>query len=164
VRNSAPGTRVEALADTEVLFNPVVTGVRFPAVFLTRPLGPDSAGLASTDANPDLQRFTETLATVIRDRLGHVGYTDHSTVAEIANLSPRTVQRRLSDEGLTFQRLTDRIRFQLASALLEDATVTARDVSESLGYSGKNHFLRAFRRFTGMTPTEYRQLRLEEEA
>lgn len=100
---------------------------------------------------------------MVRDRLRDVGHTSLTIAAEIANVSPRTVQRQLGDEGLTFQRLVDRVRFQLASEMLENPNVTALDVTESPGRAAKKHFLRAFRRFTGMTPSEYRRCRLEDD-
>ncbi len=53
--------------------------------------------------------------------------------------------------------MVDRVRFEKARRLLADPLVRNADLAAALDYSSQGNFLRAFRRMTGMTPSEYRQ-------
>ncbi len=73
------------------------------------------------------------------------------SVARTLSQSPRTLQRRLAEEGETFERALDRVREHLARSLLAKH-VPIREVATLLGYADKAGFYRAFRRWTGATP------------
>ncbi|HEU4405815.1 MAG TPA: AraC family transcriptional regulator [Polyangiaceae bacterium] len=77
-------------------------------------------------------------------------------VARALGLSARTLQRRLSEEGTTFQREVDAVREELARSYVLDAAASLDDVAASLGYADPSAFVRAFRRWTGMTPGQFR--------
>lgn len=77
-------------------------------------------------------------------------------IAKRASMSPRTLKRRLAEQGTTFSELTDDARRQKALVLLEDRRLTLDAVAEALGYSDTANFTRAFRRWTGMPPGEAR--------
>ena len=78
-------------------------------------------------------------------------------VARIANLSERTLQRRLADAGTSFQDLRDRVRADIALKYLRQSNLQAAQVAEILGYSEPAAFTRAFRRQHGLTPSEARR-------
>jgi len=78
-------------------------------------------------------------------------------VAADLGLSPRTLSRRLAEQGLSFSDLVDVERRQQAMALLSRPQVSLDDVSDRLGYSTVPNFVRAFRRWTGTTPGAYRR-------
>src|SRR5678816_4387670 len=84
------------------------------------------------------------------------GYPSIRVVAERLGMSTRTVQRRLGDEGATYVRVVGQARAALARHMLEDATTRVADVAQTLGYSDAGHFSRAFVRWTGITPREFR--------
>src|SRR5215472_12219383 len=92
-------------------------------------------------------------------RLLRDGYPDVDSVAKILGLSARTLQRRLSDEGVTYARVVARARFDVAQRMLEDPACKIIEVALDLGYSDPAHFARAFARWTGLTPREFRRLR-----
>lgn len=71
-------------------------------------------------------------------------------------VSPRTLRRRLANEGTDYETVADELRQALAEALLATTTLTLAEVSERLGYSEPSTFARAFRRWKGMSPSEYR--------
>jgi AraC-like DNA-binding protein len=79
------------------------------------------------------------------------------TVARNLRLSPRTFRRHLESEGVTFSELADEERRRRALLLLRSNELSVREVGDRLGYSDVANFTRAFRRWTGKTPSAYRQ-------
>lgn len=77
--------------------------------------------------------------------------------AEIAGMSRRTFQRRLSDHGLSYSKLLDQCAFNAARVLLADTTQSITDVALAVGYDDPSHFARAFRRISGMSPMQFRR-------
>jgi AraC-like DNA-binding protein len=77
----------------------------------------------------------------------------------MARLSVRALQRRLSDERLTFAGIVMRVRPAGAQRLLDDPARKVIDVALDLGYSDPAHFTRAFVRWTALAPREFRRLR-----
>jgi AraC-like DNA-binding protein len=73
--------------------------------------------------------------------------------------TPRTLQRRLSRAGTSFEAVCDDARRQAADAYLADTTLTIAEVTYLLGYSEPTAFHRAFRRWYGITPQAYRTSR-----
>lgn len=78
-------------------------------------------------------------------------------IALSLNLSTRTLNRRLRDEGLCFKSLFDEVRLQRAQNLLENSSLTLDIIAERLGYSDPSNFRRAFKKWTGETPTSFRK-------
>jgi AraC-like DNA-binding protein len=66
------------------------------------------------------------------------------------------VQRRLEQHGTSYQDLVDDVRATMARTLLKDRTRSIIDVAFELGYADLKGFYRAFRRWTGATPAEWR--------
>ena len=78
------------------------------------------------------------------------------TVAREARCSARTIQRRLRDAGLTYKRVLDEVRLEAAAQLLQESELRIVDVAVDLGYSDQANFTRAFRRWAGVSPTQFR--------
>jgi AraC-like DNA-binding protein len=72
-------------------------------------------------------------------------------------LSPRTLQRRLRDEGTTFAEALASLRQELAVRLLEDRSLAVYEVGFLLGYGDPTAFHRAFRRWRGLSPKRFRE-------
>lgn len=79
------------------------------------------------------------------------------SIARRLAMSPRTLQRRLRDEGLLFNDVLDAMRFRAARAYLSQRDVAGAEVAYLLGFAEQSSFNRAFRRWSGQTPTEYRR-------
>jgi AraC-like DNA-binding protein len=77
-------------------------------------------------------------------------------VARRLNLHPRTLVRRLQESGTTYQILLDEMRAQTAKQLLHDTRSPVSRIAASLGYGDPTVFTRAFRRWTGLSPREFR--------
>jgi AraC-like DNA-binding protein len=77
-------------------------------------------------------------------------------VARELGLSVRTLQRRLTEAGLTFQQLVETTRRELAHHYLRQKTVELNEAAFLLGYEDSNSFFRAFQVWEGTTPGEWR--------
>ncbi len=85
------------------------------------------------------------------------GAPDLALVAKAMGQSARTLQRRLTEKGTSFQRELDAARRDLAQALVADARLPLGEITFRLGYAEVSAFLKAFKRWTGSTPTRFRQ-------
>jgi AraC-like DNA-binding protein len=72
-------------------------------------------------------------------------------------MSPRTLQRRLAEEGGVFNDLLDTIRFRAAKSYLAQGDIAGSEVAYLLGFAEQSSFNRAFKRWSGLTPSEYRR-------
>ena len=91
--------------------------------------------------------------------LAYVGEADigKDAAAEIFGMSSRTLQRRLRMEATSYREVVDRTRLRKARMLLEETDIMLLDIALLLGYEEAASFTRAFRRWTGVTPSEYRR-------
>jgi len=80
-----------------------------------------------------------------------------SRIASEMNVTTRTLQRRLADEGTSLQREVEEIRRAMATAMLRNPANSTDEVAYLLGYAEPSTLFRSFRRWTGMTPQEYRK-------
>ena len=81
------------------------------------------------------------------------------TLSDIASelaMSARTLQRRLSGQGCTFQGVVDAARRELAQQLLRDTDYSLAEIAFLTGFSEQSGFTRAFKRWSGCTPRSYR--------
>jgi AraC-like DNA-binding protein len=116
------------------------------------PSGSQRMALAERESY-DVEHVRQVLAVLLMRRC-----PDIHLVADTMLTSPRTLQRRLRDAGLTYARLIAETRREAAKKLLADPTRTISAVARTLGYSDPAHFTRAFQRWTGCTPRGYRAL------
>lgn len=99
----------------------------------------------------------------VADYVGHLlrdllpqGRVKVEQVAQCMAMSRRTLQRRLSDSGTTFQQVLDQSRQALAVAYLRDSRLQITQLSELLGYAELGAFTRAFTRWFGVPPSAWR--------
>jgi AraC-like DNA-binding protein len=89
-------------------------------------------------------------------RLLPQGEPKREAVAQALLLSERTLQRRLQEEGTSYQQLLDDTRRELAEQYLAQPNLTLLEVAYLLGFADPSNFFRAFRRWFDATPGEYR--------
>ena len=77
-------------------------------------------------------------------------------IAAALQVPSRTLQRRLADEGTSLEQEIEAIRKSMATAMLRDPANAIDDIAFLLGYNETSTLFRSFRRWTGMTPQEYR--------
>ncbi len=98
----------------------------------------------------------------LRESLVRQMPTGAVSVEQIANelcLSPRTLQRRLSDRELKFQEVLQALRKELATQYLVDPHLSITDIAFLLGYSDQRSFTTAFKNWFDCSPRDYRQRR-----
>lgn len=90
-------------------------------------------------------------------RLLPSGTLDGEAVARAMNVSLRTLQRRLTDEGTAIRELVELTRMDLALAYLASDRLSIGEIAYLLGYSEPGTFTTAFKRWKSMSPSEYRE-------
>jgi AraC-like DNA-binding protein len=78
-------------------------------------------------------------------------------IADALHISSRTIQRRLQDEGSSFQRVLEEARHQLARHYLNNSVLELNEAAYLLGYEDGNSFVRAFRTWEGVPPARWRE-------
>lgn len=139
------------LFDASVLDLPLVTA------------DPVATQLARAQCDRELAALVETVGFVgrVRSAIGAdaEGFRSLEQVAQRVHVSPRTLKRRLAEQGTSFSEVLEDVRRQRALLLLDDRTLGVAEVAGRLGYSDVANFTRAFRRWTGTTPAALRQQR-----
>ena len=133
---------------SEILDKPLPASNREVALTLDRTLSEYLAKLQSDD-------IVSRTKSVIGDYLPSGNLTD-KVVADALQMSPRTLQRKLAAERTTFRKLVETVRQELAVSYLADARFTLVEISYLIGFSEQSSFSRAFKRWTGSTPQEFR--------
>lgn len=146
----------------EVLFNQYESGVVLPTSALAAPIpGAEPAELerlrklADAVAPPSGRPWTDKVRHAIRPMLLR-GEPTAASMAEFLGVHVRTLARRLEDEGASFQALLDETRYVMARELLQITELPVGDVADALSYSSHSNFGEAFRRWSGVTPSEWR--------
>jgi AraC-like DNA-binding protein len=101
---------------------------------------------------------TGTLGEKIHQHLmtnAYLGILSLEDVARNFNSTPRSLQRRLQEEGMTFQELSESVRKSLAIHYIQSGKHQIKEISDMLGYNELSAFSRAFKRWTGKSPVRY---------
>jgi AraC-like DNA-binding protein len=152
----------ETVFGSSVRFGAPITRLIYPSTDAELPLlSADSALAAILTAHADeyLARVgsTTTWAGRVREAIVrglNTGHGDLASVAHALAVTPRTLQRRLGEEGIGFDALLDQARHTLALSYLPRLSVG--EVAWLLNYSDLSTFYRAFKRWTGTTPVSFR--------
>ncbi|WP_111861177.1 AraC family transcriptional regulator [Acinetobacter sp. CFCC 10889] len=99
------------------------------------------------------------LSMRVRDILTHSEqhYLSIENVAERLYMSDRTLKRQLAAEGTSFSTLVDEVRYRHATSLLSRTDYTLEQIADELGYSDVANFSRAFKRWSGRSPSNWRK-------
>lgn len=159
--------RVElsSIVQTAVVYGASTNAIRFPSALLNAPLGLAPASNPATVKELTAELTRKMRAMSITERTRQMIFTEMNDgcvsqehIARELGISSRTLRRRLAEEGQSFQALLDECRMQFAA--LEFRTrrqLSLSDMAFRLGYSEHSTFSRAFARWSGMAPQEYRR-------
>jgi AraC-like DNA-binding protein len=143
---------------------------KYPTLILSRedaerPLiteNPELWSVFETDLHRRIEqrRIENTLERRVRGALQELlpsGQSSIDAVSRKLNMSKRSLQRKLRDEGQTFQTTLDATRSELSMRYLKQGDMTVEEISFLLAYQDPNSFYRAFHTWTGMTPMQARR-------
>ena len=156
--------RYQALLGTRVHFGCELNRVRFVKNDITEQLAsanPELARLNDEQAEAYVASFTRvsTSRTVAGKIIEHLpdGPPSQKEIAEALHVSNRTLQRKLKEEGTSFIDLLQDARLSLAKKYLAQPQRSIVEIAFLLGFSEPSTFSRAFKRWTGTAPAEYRK-------
>jgi AraC-like DNA-binding protein len=140
------------------------TGIQFDAELLDRARTPQNGELyhvLESLAERKLSRVTREggHAERLRDFLTSNAVGERppmDVVARSLGISVRSLRRRLDEEGVSYTTLLNEARATLAKRMLDDPRRSIYETAYAMGFSDPSAFHRAFKRWTGMTPTQYR--------
>jgi AraC-like DNA-binding protein len=156
-------TDFERLWRAPLRFNAEHNRLRFDPASIERVLDSGNPELARLSdavsarylARIDRHNMEARVRSVLTQRLQH-GEPTEEEVAEILNVSARTLQRKLGESGTTFRKIVDETRHAQALAYFGMPQMSVNEVTRLLGFSCSSSFTRAFRRWTGLSPSEWR--------
>jgi AraC-like DNA-binding protein len=148
--------------------------VRFGANACRMVIARDAWDMKRTGDDPGLFSVLDTYAKMVLAQVpnepGIVGRVREAIGAELRGgnprlesvarqlaMSPRTLERRLAEHDVAFSELLDTMRFSTAKSYLANGDVAGTEVAYLLGFAEQSSFNRAFKRWSGQTPTEYRR-------
>lgn len=154
----------QAYFDCPVRFNQPMTRLAIPLGSLMAPLRQADPMLlklmeeqvdAAMAQLPDAGDLAEMTRRVVA-HLAPLGTPELEQVAQALRLSPRVFYRRLAEQGLNFRDLRETALRQVAELHLRDPRLTLAEVGALLGYSEQSAFSRAFKRWSGVAPLQWR--------
>jgi AraC-like DNA-binding protein len=150
---------LEALALRGARFEQAHTTLHFPRTLLSKPLPPPPAAIGADEEAPawPATDFAGSIRQSI-EALLPLGAADVASLAFAAGTSVRSLQRRMAREGFHFSELLEACRLDAAQRLLSDPRNKVIEVADRLGYRDAANFTRAFRRWTGASPREFRRV------
>ncbi len=162
---SIPSHRYGDVFGEYVVFDSQWSGVAFDSGLLTLPFSQADPGL-----NAMMDRQAAVLLDMFDSKLNLVNITrEHiarglpngdpnlEDIAKSLSLTSRALQHRLKDSHTTFKEVVDEVRRQLALSYLAEKSVPMIDVAFLLGFSEQSSFSRAFKRWMGCSPVEYKK-------
>lgn len=153
----------EEIGVQRVDFGRDCTGFVIPSSMLALPLTNNRmlGGMIDNDPSPPAALPTSTTESLRNAILSYSSenWLSINEVAEVFDSSARTIQRLLTAERTSYTRLLEQTRMEIAGELLESTAIAIADIARQVGYIHQANFTRAFRRWGGVSPREFRQRR-----
>lgn len=159
---------VAAQLPVPVLYNQKEYAIRVPRDMMEAPLrlaDANAAAMAREACERELQARQSSKEEVLTSRVRTVLAASNDRlptleeVADTLHVSTRTLKRRLQDEGRNFRALVDHVLRERATQMLQEEGLSVSEVAFRLGYNDVSNFSRAFRRWTGVSPSDFRKER-----
>ncbi len=144
-------------------FDAPETAIIFDSHCLRRPL---------ESADPELRRlllkdidechqlvcddFPLDVKRMVRAHIG-TGHCTAKNMSELLGVSVRALSGKLEESGTSFKQIVEDVRFEMAKQLIQNTGMSLRDISERLDYSEISAFTRAFSRWSGIAPGNWRR-------
>ncbi|MGH1371285.1 MAG: AraC family transcriptional regulator [Cellvibrionaceae bacterium] len=163
---SAPSYEADyhRILDCPVRFNNNVSKITFPNTLMEEKpeyANPVMLKLYEQQCDELLSRMknSEGLRVKVRELLvaAQHQFPSLEQAADHFHMSPRTFRRRLSDEEVSFQRILDEVRQELAETYLRNPAISVNHTADLLGFHDVSNFRRAFIRWSGISPSEFKK-------
>lgn len=148
----------------DVKYGQTWTGFVVPMDIVDAPLkmnDPTTLREATTICQRELEKISqnENLSMRVRRMMLEKGngFPSLNVTARLFHMTPRTLHRYLLEEGTSYKAILEDIRHSLALEHLKSGHLSIQEIAYSLGYTDIANFRRAFKRWEGMAPSEYRQ-------
>lgn len=151
-----------------VRYNQPDYAIHIPRALMEAPLrlaNPAAAAMAREACERELQARRQTREDALTSRVRSLLVKSEDrlpTLEEVASslhVSTRTLKRRLQEEGRNFRALVDHVLEMRATQMLQEDGLSVSEVAFRLGYNDVSNFSRAFRRWTGQSPSDFRRER-----
>ena len=160
-----PSAEYCRIMQSEVRFERDDTKLEIPTAALDWPLQTESAEVARSLSDQAQRALTELdqedpaarVGTYLRRMFTEGGDDSLEGAAASLAMSPRTLQRRLREEGTSFRKVHDDAGREIASDFLADPSLSISEVADRLGFADVSSFDAAFKRWTGRTPRAHRR-------
>lgn len=148
----------------EVVYDQPWTGFVLPADIATQTLNradPNTYREALLICQRELDKIIqdESLATRVRRALieRSNAFPSLQLTARLFHMTPRTLHRNLLEEGTSYRGILEEVRYLLAVEHLKSGQLSIQEIAFTLGYTDAANFRRAFKRWEGVAPSDYRQ-------
>ncbi|MBI5335968.1 MAG: AraC family transcriptional regulator [Burkholderiales bacterium] len=146
----------------EVRYGQRWTGYALPVETLDRPLSAADPATFEAAARICQQELDKRMAqTSLGARVRRIllerqsGFPSLQVTARLFNMTPRTLHRRLIEEGTSFRDILEEVRHMLAVQQMKTGTLSIQEIAFNLGYTDVANFRRAFKRWEHIAPSEY---------
>lgn len=153
----------KSLFGCKLLFNCGIASIRIPQELATKdisganiPARQEAESLCKNerDRQPDCHSYSNKIQNKLLEQPGF--FPNLEVVASWFNITQRTLHRRLLSENTSYKLIVEDIKLSLAKSYLCKSTMPIKEISYFLGYEEPANFRRAFKRWTGCSPSDYR--------
>lgn len=146
------------LSGSKIIFSQTDSAISIPNSFLQLPVQINIPEFIDKDDKEQADLNIEFVKSIhqIVSTYTKTNNTSLEEIADATNMTPRTLQRRLTDNGLKFHDLLNEAKFEHAKEKLRGGQMPITEIAKSMGYSDAAHFTRAFHRWSGVSPTNFR--------
>ena len=161
-REPSDGTPFKHMFHAPLRFNMPSAGIYFDSRWLrqsVRAADPELHRLLQKQIDELETRYVDDFPEQVRRVLHHAVLTHNASAGRIAalfSIHSRSLHRRLRSYGTSFQELLDECRYGIACSMLESSDIMISELAEMLDYSDARAFCRAFKRWSGSSPSTWR--------
>jgi len=156
--------QLEKFAGCPIIYDSDKNRTLFDRIQAEKRLASGNSELAKINEEVALKYLTtidrNSIVLLVKSKLVEMmpkGQITEEMIAKELNMSLRTLQRKLSEERTSFSEIYKMIRQEMANEYIQDSQMSMTEIAYLLGFSEQANFTRAFRRWYGASPSEYRK-------